>query len=402
MVSGAKNAIFPIIAACLLTDEDCYLSNVPEIKDKEVMVEILEDLGATVKVELNKLTINASGVNKYQTKPELVAKLRGSILFVGALLGRLGKVETVFPGGDRIGKRPIGTHLNALKTLGAVVTESAEKVIITADKLIGTKIVLEESSVVATENTILAAVKASGRTTIKLAAMEPHVQQLCEFLNLMGAKISGIGTPTIIIEGVEKLHGASITLIPDSEEAASLITLAAATKSDIIISKVNPEILDDYLLKLKMMNVQFETGPDFVRTLVPTQNYKAIKIQSGLYPKLNSDYLPPMSVLATQAEGETIIHEWMYENRQGYVPELKKMGANAEILDMDRTRIIGPTPLHGQKITTFDLRMGMTLVIAALVAEGESEISDIHHIDRGYAKLEQRLVNLGAEIKRVD
>ncbi len=401
-VSGAKNATFPLIAACLLTNEDCILTNVPEIKDKDVMIEILQDLGARVAVESHKLTINASGVIKHNPNPELVTKLRGSVLFLGALLARLGKVEIPFPGGDKIGKRPIDSQLNALQQLGVMVEQADGQVKLSAPKLTGAKIVLEESTVVGTENTILAAVKAEGQTVIKLAAMELHVQQLCVFLNLMGAKISGIGTTTITIDGVKKLHGANIALIPDSEEAASLITLAAATKSEVKISKLNPDALDDYLLKLKKMNVEFEVGKDFVLVKVPNKPYVGTKIQCGLYPKLNSDYLPPMSVLATQAEGESIMHEWMYESRQGYAPELKKMGANAEVLDTDRVKIVGPTPLHGANITTYDLRMGMTLVIAALVAEGQSEISDIHHIDRGYAKLEERLSKLGADIKRTE
>jgi UDP-N-acetylglucosamine 1-carboxyvinyltransferase len=401
-VSGAKNATFPLIAACLLADEDCVLTNVPEIKDKDVMVEIIRDLGVTVEVSPHKLTINAKGLHKHRTNADLVGKLRGSILVLSPLLSRLGRVETVFPGGDQIGKRSIEPHLSALRALGVTVEKSDGELHLSVKKLIGAKIVMEESSVVATENAILAAVLASGQTMIKLAAMEPHVQQLCEFLNLMGAKISGIGTSTVVVQGVAKLHGAEIKLIPDAEEAASMITMAAATKSEIKISPVNPDTMDYYLLKLRMMGVEFETGLDFIQTRVPKNPYQATKIQSGLYPKLNSDFLPPMSVLATQAEGETIIHEWMYENRQGYVSELKKMGANAEIVDMGRVRIIGPTKLHGEKITTFDLRMGMTLVIAALVAEGQSEISDIHHIDRGYAKLEERLSALGADIKRIE
>jgi UDP-N-acetylglucosamine 1-carboxyvinyltransferase len=292
--------------------------------------------------------------------------------------------------------------LNALKMLGAVVEESNGRVKLSADRLTGSKVVMEESSVLGTENVILAAVKAKGTTVIKLAAMEPHVQQLCLFLNQMGAQISGIGTPTLTIEGVDGLHGASIKMISDSEEAASMITLAAATKSQLKITGINPDAMDDYLLKLRKMGVEFEAGYDYVQTYEPTRPYEGIKIQCGLYPKLNSDYLPPMAVLATQAQGESIMHEWMYENRQGYVPELQKMGANAQILDTDRVKIIGPTPLHAQQITSFDVRMGMTLVIAALVAEGTSEIFDIHHIDRGYAKLEERLTKIGADIKRVD
>jgi UDP-N-acetylglucosamine 1-carboxyvinyltransferase len=205
-----------------------------------------------------------------------------------------------------------------------------------------------------------------------------------------------------VIEGVKKLHGAEIKIIPDSEESASLITLAAATRSDVTVAKTNPEFLEDYLLKIRKMGVKFEVGENYVRVFNTKDEYKATKIQCGFYPKLNSDYIPPMSVLATQAVGESMLFEWLYENRLGYVPELVRMGAKAEVLDPHRVKIIGPTPLKGQKITSFDLRMGMTLVIASLVAQGESEISEIQHVDRGYERLEERLRNLGADIKRVE
>lgn len=401
LVSGSKNAVLPLIAACLLTDRECVLHNVPLIKDVDVMLSIIEDLGAQITRQGSTIKIHAQDIKKSEPNPELVGKFRGSILLVGALLGRLGKVKLPYPGGDRIGKRPIDTHVSALELLGATANVD-DSLDFSAEKLIGNKIVLEETSVTATENAMLAAVTAEGKTIIKLAAMEPHVQQLGEFLNLMGAKIQGIGTTTLNIEGVKKLQGAEITVIPDSEEAASLITLAAAAKGDVVVKNANPDFLEDFLLRLKKMNVNLETGPDFVHVMPPTQEYIGTKIQCGFYPKLNSDYVPPMSVLATQAQGETLMYEWLYENRLGYVNELVKMGANAEILDPHRVRIIGPTKLHAQNITTYDLRMGITLVIAALIAEGQSEISDIHHVDRGYTDLEGRLNKLGADIRRVE
>jgi UDP-N-acetylglucosamine 1-carboxyvinyltransferase len=310
-------------------------------------------------------------------------------------------VEMPFPGGDIIGARSIDTHLDAFRVLGAKI-DLTRCISVTAGKLSGARIVLEESSVTGTENIMMAAVGATGKTVIKLAAMEPHVEQLGVFLKLMGAQISGMGTPTIEIIGGQKLHGAQIDVIPDSNEAAGYITLAAAAKADIKVTHLDPEHLDDFLLKLAKMNVNFEVGPDFVHVKQPAFVYKGTKIQCGLYPKLNSDYVPPIAVLATQAEGETIIYEWLYENRLGHIPELVKMGASAEILDPHRVKITGPTPLHAQKIKTFDIRMGMTLVISALIAEGQSEISDIHHIDRGYEKLEEKLIAIGADIKRID
>lgn len=399
-VSGSKNAMFPLFAAALLTKEECRFANVPAIKDREVMISLIRDLGAVVSETDHEVTIQANDLKKTQLDQNLAGRLRGSIVLLGVLLGRLKKAGMVFPGGDLIGKRPIDSHLAAFEALGAKVSTDGE-IALDAPKLTGAKIVMEESSVTATENTILAAVLAQGQTMIKLAAMEPHVQQLCEFLNLMGAKISGIGTTTIIIDGVSKLYGASVALIPDSNEAASLIALAAATKSDIVVKNMNPDFLEDFLLKLRKMNVQLETGPDFVHVSAPGQEYVGAKIQCGLYPKLASDDMPTMAVLATQAVGESLIYEWLYENRLGYVEQLQKMGARAEILDPHRVTITGPTALKGAKMESLDIRMGMTMVIAALVAEGESEIAGIEHIDRGYEQLEERLAKLGAEIKRV-
>src|SRR3989344_5232517 len=400
-VSGSKNAMFPLMAARLLTDEECVLTNVPQIKDMETMVAILQDLGVMVNSSDRSLVIKAEKIEKTKPDPELVSSLRGSVVLLGSILARMKKVTMAFPGGDKIGKRPIDAHLSALEALGAKVTIDG-KIEVAADELTGAKIVMEESSVTATETIILAASMAKGVSTIKLAAMEPHVQQLCEFLNLMGAKISGIGSPTLTIEGVSKLHGAKVAIIPDSNEAASFITLAAATKSNVTITKINPEFLDDFLLKLKMMAVNFEVGPDFIKVKTPDGDYQATKIQGGLYPKLASDDIPPMAILATQAVGKSIMNEWMYENRLGYATELMKMGAAVEAVDSHNVIITGPTALKGDKMTSYDIRMGMSLVVAALVATGQSEIDGVEHLDRGYEHLEERLNVLGADIKRIE
>lgn len=401
-VRGAKNAVFPLLAASLLTEETCHFTNVPEIKDKEVMVEILKDLGAEVIVADHELTVTAGNLRNTSPRADLVARLRGSVLIIGALLGRVGKVTCANPGGDRIGARSIDAHLRALELLGAHITHTEKDVIAEATRLTGTTIVLEETSVLGTENVILAASLAQGKTIIKLAAMEPHVQQLCHFLNSLGANIQGIATPTLVIVGVERLHGGEVALIPDSEEASSLITLAAAMKSHITVSNVNPEFLEDYLMRIGKMNVSFKRGQDYIEVLPPQGEYISTKIQCGLYPKINSDYLPPMTVLATQSSGESLMYEWLYENRLGHVSELQKMGANIEILDPHRIRVIGPSKLRGQNITSYDLRMGITLVIAGLVAEGETQIAGINHVDRGYEDLEGRLRKLGADINRVE
>jgi UDP-N-acetylglucosamine 1-carboxyvinyltransferase len=400
-VAGAKNAVLPLLAACLLTSETCVLSNVPQIRDVEVMVDILERLGVSVIKNNDRLEITAANIDPHKVDFELLKKLRASILIAGPLLGRCSFASVVFPGGDKIGSRPIDAHLEAFKLLGAGVNISGEMIEISTTKLLGTKIVLEETSVTATENAMMAAVLSDGVTVIKLAAMEPHVQQLGEFLNLMGAEIDGLGSPTIVIKGVKKLHGAEIEVIPDSEEASSLITMAAATSGDVVVKNINPNFLEDFLLRIKKMRVNFEVGENFVHVMPKTQDYLGTKIQCGFYPKLNSDYLPPMSVLATQSVGETMMYEWLYEDRLGHIAELVKMGANATILDPHRVKIIGPTKLTGTNVTSYDLRMGMTLVIAGLVAGGTTEIDGIEHIDRGYARIEERLRGLGAEIRRV-
>ncbi|HEX5429662.1 MAG TPA: UDP-N-acetylglucosamine 1-carboxyvinyltransferase [Patescibacteria group bacterium] len=401
-VSGSKNAIVALMAASLLTQDECVITNVPEISDVQSLIEILKELGVQVEYGKHKLVIRAENIAKVNPSAELVGKLRGSILLLGPILARKHEVDFPFPGGDLIGKRPINAHTDAFKNLGALVDTSNGTLKITADNLKGSKVVLTETSVTATENIMLAAALAEGPTTIKLAAMEPHVQQLGLFLKKMGAKIKGVGTPTITIEGVDKLHGAKIKVIPDDNEASSLITMAAVCGMDVKVSKLEPEHLEDYLLKLKTMGVNFEVGEDYVRVKKSDTLMGIAKLQCGFYPKLNSDYIPPMSVLATQATGETVIYDWMYENRTGYATELNKMGAQIEVLDPHRVKIAGPTKLHEASLSAGDLRMGMTLVIAALIAEGKSEINDVHHIDRGYENLEKRLRMLGADIKRAN
>jgi len=403
-ISGSKNAVLALIPATLLADSSSTLTNVPSIKDVDTMAEILRKLGASVDYDkqAKKITIDPTGVNRFDLDQQLSSKLRASILFIGPMLAKFKKVVVPSSGGDRIGVRTIDPHLISLKQLGAEISIDKGYEFFTKG-LTGATVVLEESSVTATENLLMAASLATGTTIIKLAAMEPHVQQVAEFLNKMGAKISGIGTPTYVIEGVPILHGAEIAVVPDSNQAATYITMAAATKGHVKISQINPEFLDDFLLKIRLFGVNFKVGKDFVEVFEPEKPYRGIKkMQVGLYPKLPSDDIPPMSVLATQAEGETMIYEWLYENRLGYAPELNRMGAKTEVLDPHRVKIIGPTKLHGEKLVSTDIRMGMALVIAALVAEGQSEVENVGHIDRGYEDLEANLKSLGADIQRVE
>ena len=400
-VGGSKNAVLPIICATVLTDEQCVLRNVPDILDVKNLIIILENLGSKVIYENKTITIDNSNINSFRPDPELVKKLRGSILLLGPLLSRFREVEIPHPGGDLIGKRSIDTHLLVFEELGAKV-ESEHSVHITADKIVGSRIVLDEMSVTATENAIMAAVRAHGTTTIHMAATEPHVQDLCKFLNAMGAKIEGIGSHSITIEGVEKLHGAEHDIIFDNEVTTSFINLAAATKSEIIIEKIQPQYLDAALLKFKQMNVNFKVEKDSIHVLKPTGPYRAAKIKSNIHPGLLSDCIPPFAVLATQAEGTTLVHEWMYEGRLGYIHELSKMGAKVRILDQHRAEIEGPTHLHGRNVSSLDVRSGMVLVIAALVAEGKSVLHDVEHVDRGYEHIDLMLKRLGADIERME
>ncbi len=398
-IGGSKNATLPIICATLLTSEQCVLKNVPEISDVYVMIKILEDLGAKVTFEKNVMTVDGSGVNSYQPNPELVKKLRGSILLMGPLLARFKKVVIPVPGGDLIGKRPIDAHLVGMEELGAKVVEN-DHLEVSVEKLVGKRIIMTEMSVTATENVIMAAVFSEGLTTIHLAATEPHVQDLCNMLNGMGAKITGVGTHDLKIEGVEALHGVEHAIICDNDVAASFINLAAATKSEVLVQNVAPDFLNAAFIQFRQMNVSFEIGKDFVKVNKPNGPYKAFPLKTNIYPGLMSDQIPPFAVLATQAEGTTVVHEWMYEGRLGYIHELAKMGAKARILDQHRAEITGPTHLKGTNVSSLDVRSGMVCVIAALVAEGQSVLHDVEHIERGYEGIVEKLKALGADITR--
>lgn len=399
-VAGAKNAVLPMFAASLLTDEECEFSNVPQILDVKNFLRILENLGAKVESTGGCVKISCSKVKKSVPDQSLVSSMRASVVLLAALLVRTGKVELSFPGGDLIGSRPIDIHLKAFRQMGAQV-EEGEVVKVSAGKLVGAEL-FAESSVTGTENMVLAAVTARGRTIIKLAAEEPHVVCLCEFLNRMGAKISGIGTNTLVIEGAQKLHGAKMEVIPDMIETGTFIVLAAATKSPVTIEAVDHNQMDAVYHKLSEMGVKFEKSPEAITITPPEVDYRSAVVRTGLYPNLATDLQPLFGLLATQCKGTTRIHDWIWEGRLGYLAELKKMGADARIIDTHQAEVTGPTGLSGGIIRSMDIRSGITLLVAALVASGRSEILDIHHIDRGYEKIEERLQKLGADIRRAE
>ncbi|MEK7082505.1 MAG: UDP-N-acetylglucosamine 1-carboxyvinyltransferase [Patescibacteria group bacterium] len=402
-ISGSKNAAFPLIAACILTEETCVLESVPDIQDVAIMLDIAKKLGVGISWDRSghRLEICAKEISSSSPDDAGSRKFRGSVLFAGVLLGRLRRAEIPYPGGDAIGARPLTAHFRAFEELGAVIRQG-NTIEMDGSGLRGNEFFMDEPSVSATENAILASVLAPGKTVISLGATEPHVQELVLFLRDMGADIRFRDLTRVEIHGVARLKGARRRINPDELEVSAFAALGACTRSELTLSGIAPQYLDAVFLQLKKMGVAFERRGDTMKIMKPTAGYKSFRIQSGLYPKLGSDHLPPFAVLATQAEGASLIHDWMYENRLRYLSELQKMGADCEVLDPHRARISGPTHLAGCRMESFDIRSGMTLVIAALVGAGESIIERIEHIDRGYERLDERLRSLGADIERIE
>lgn len=405
-VMGSKNAATPILAACLLTDEPCFIDNLPLIEDVFRMLEIMESIGVKITwLDKRKIKVEAAGIDLKEMKIDLVSKMRSSILLIGPLLVRRGEIKMPHPGGCIIGARPVGTHFDALTDLGAEIFQDGNFYYLKGKKLRPAEIVLGEFSVTATENILMVASLLNGKTILKIAATEPHVQDLCFFLKKMGAKIKGVGTYNLEIEGVKKLKGARHNIIPDTNEAGTFIILAAAARAKILIKNLKINHLDLVLKKIKEMGANFEVKKNKNRDALlvkPAGVYKSAKIQTMPYPGIPTDLQAPFGVLCTQAEGTSLIHDPLYEGRLKYLDELNKMGANAIICDPHRAIITGPTSFYGTKIISYDLRAGASLIIAALIAKGESTISDIYQVDRGYEKIDERLRMLGADIRRVE
>ena len=400
-VRGMKNAATPIIAATLLVTGESVIKNVPHLTDVERMLDILRSLGATVGWEDDHvLRIDTSTADIGSLDTKTVKSMRSSILFTGPLLARFKQVRIPEPGGCIIGNRPIDTHLIALKALGATVTRVSGTFELNADALVGTTVILPEFSVTATENVLMAATLATGLTTIKTAAAEPHVQDLARFLVSAGAKIGGIGTHTLTVEGVKRLVGTTHTVIPDQVEAGTFAVLGAVTKGTLRIMDIVPEHLDIVLLKLRSAGVKFSIENSSL-VIGNQSSFKSFRLQTMPYPGFPTDLQAPFGVLATQCSGTSLIHDPMFESRLGYINELSKMGANATICDPHRVLVTGPTPLYGQEIRGLDLRAGATLVIAGLVAQGETVLHDADILDRGYEGIDTRLQAVGADIERV-
>ena len=399
-VSGNKNAAIHAMAATLLTSDDCYLENVPVIQDVRFMAEILRALGATVDyTSPSSLRINAAGVKELEAPSELATHLRGSFLVMGPLLTRFGEAACCPPGGDIIGLRPLNVHLEGFRHLNADVGRDGDKYIARSKRLRGSRIFLDYPSVLGTQNLMLAATLAEGRTTLVNAAAEPEIESLIEMLTRMGARISGAGRHTIEIEGVGELHGARHVIIPDRIEAGTFAIAAAATKGEVEIQEGVPQQLDALVWKLDEAGVEVGAA-DGVLRVRSARPLQAINAQAVPYPGLATDLQAPLAALLTQAHGVSSIYERVFENRMLYVGELRKMGA--EVITSGTTVIInGPTPLFAANVRAVDLRAGAALVLAALAAEGETEIDDIFHLDRGYERFDEKLRSLGGRVKRV-
>jgi UDP-N-acetylglucosamine 1-carboxyvinyltransferase len=407
--SGNKNAALPCIAACLLTDEEILLRNLPEIEDVRVMFEVLKELGADV---------NAEGGGVYRVKTQNIKTseipsgqaraIRASILFAGPLLARTGKVILPPPGGDVIGRRRLDTHFMAFSELGArVEMDGVYKLV--ANKLVGVDIFLDEASVTATENAVMAAVMASGETVIRNAASEPHVQDLCNMLNHMGAGITGIGSNILYITGTKKLHGVDFSIGSDFMEVGSYIGLAAVTRGELTIKKAGPEHLRMSKLAFGRLGIHWETSGEDIH--VPSGlEMKVVSDLGGMIPKIDdapwpgfpADLTSIMLVVSTQVDGTILIHEKMFESRMFFVDKLIGMGARIILCDPHRAVVSGPSRLRGSYLISPDVRAGMAMVIAALCAEGQSVIANVYQIERGYEDLCGRLQSLGARIRRVD
>ncbi len=396
-ISGAKNSCVALIPAAILSDDEVTICNVPEITDTDALCEILEELNVNVKRASESILINPENMQNTEIKEGFSKKLRASYYFMGALLGKYKKAVMYFPGGCSIGKRPINLHLKGFEALGAKVTNERNKYIVEAEELKGANIYLDFASVGATINIMLAAVKAKGTTIIDNAAKEPEIVNVATFLNNMGAKITGAGTSTIKIEGVEKLHGCFHEVIPDRIEAGTYIIIGALCGSRLKIDNIIPEHIDSLLSKLQEIGVELEIGSDYV-IVSKNSKTKPTCIKTSVYPGFPTDLQQPFTVLLTQSTGKSKVEETIWENRFMHVAYLNQLGADITIKNQTAT-IIGPTKLKGTNVVATDLRAGAAMVAAGLIAEGKTTITNVEHILRGYEQIVEKLKGVGAKIE---
>ena len=405
--SGNKNGALPILAACLLTDEPVTLTNLPHIRDVETMMGLLSQLGADAEwTGQNEVRIHAREIS-HEVDEVLASSIRASFLLTGPLLARLGRASVPPPGGDVIGRRRLDPHFHAFDELGASV-EFGDRYELSGT-LRGAHIHLDEASVMATENAVMAAALAPGKTMISNAASEPHVQDLCRFLASLGAKIDGIGSNVLHVVGVEHLHGGAHAIAPEHVEVGSFIGMAAVTGGDITIEGIAPDDLWPVLPVLRRLGIEVEVGDDWVR-VPPAQELVIVddlggaipKVEDGPWPAFPADLTSIAVIVATQARGTVLVFEKMFESRLFFVDKLVSMGARIILCDPHRVVVTGPTKLYGQRMSSPDIRAGMAMVIAALCAEGTSTIGDAYQIDKGYERIDERLRALGAQIERVE
>ena len=407
--SGNKNAALPILAASLLADQAVWVRNLPRIGDVDTLLDLLKSMGVKLAWQGRyDVRIAADRLERTPPDPELCRRVRGSVLFAAPLLARFGEAEIPFPGGDKIGRRRIDTHLLALEEMGVRVSVGAASVRLSAPRgLAGADILLDEASVTATENAVMVAAVARGDTVIRNAACEPHVQELCRFLRTLGADIEGIGTNELRVRGVEHLGGGEATLGADYLEVASFVALAAVTGGEMTVEGVTPADLRMILWQFQRLGIEVRVSGNSL--FVPRGQALAIRpdcrgavptIASSPWPAFPADLTSVALVAATQCKGSVMIHEKMFESRLFFVDQLLDMGAQIVLCDPHRAVVVGPSRLHGSRMTSPDIRAGMALLMAALAAEGVSEIGNIGQIDRGYEKIDERLRALGARIER--
>ena len=400
-IGGAKNAALGILAAAIMTDEDVYIDNLPDVKDINVMLEAIKAIGASVdRLDRHSVKINASSVKDVLVDDEFIRRIRASYYFIGALLGKYKSAEVALPGGCNIGSRPIDLHLKGFKALGAEIEIESGRVKAHAVDLVASDIYLDTVSVGATINIMMAASLAEGKTVIENAAKEPHIVDVANFLNSMGADIKGAGTDVIRIKGVKALHGSRYSIIPDQIEAGTFMCAAAITKGDITVKNVIPKHMEAISAKLMEMGCEVVEFDDAIR-VIAKNNQKSTNIKTLPYPGFPTDMQPQITTALALASGSSLVVESIFENRFKYVDELARMGTNIKV-EGNTAMVIGVSKLRGAALKAPDLRAGAALVLAGLAAEGQTTVDDIKYIKRGYEDFEGKLASLGADIKEVD
>lgn len=400
-ISGAKNATVALIPAAVLSDGPVEILGVPEISDVEALAILLEELKCKVEVDGERIRIDPTHMEDIPLVSDAVNKLRASYYFMGALLGKYKRVKIKMPGGCYLGPRPIDLHLKGFEALGAKITYENDTYLLEAEELVGTSIYLDFASVGATINIMLAAVRAKGKTIIENAAKEPEIIDVANLLTKMGAKIRGVGTDTITIEGVDYLGGTFHEIIPDRIEAGTFLIIAAAAGERVIIQNIIPQHLEALISKLKEMGVKMDAVGDSIVVYGAKEGLKPVDIKTQIYPGFATDLQQPLTTLLTQAQGVSHVKETIYVERFKHCGQLNKMGANIEVGEAS-SMISGATPLHGARVEATDLRCGAALVVAGLIASGKTEITNVYHIDRGYDNIDNKLITLGAHITRYE